>query len=113
MRRFGQCGACVRINSSSGESGASAALGLLAADVDLDQDVECLAQLLRGVVQALRQFGGVDGIDGVEDLRCFRGLVRLQMADHVELGILQLRELRKFVGEFLHAVFAEETLAGW
>ena len=56
--------------------------------------------------------GGVDGIDGVEDLGSLRRLVRLQVADHVEARVLQFGEFREFLGEFLHAVFTEQSLAG-
>ena len=100
------------MDSSSGRLGRDAALGFFAADVDFDQDVECLAEFGRGVVQPLREFGGVDGIDRVKNLGGFGCFVRLQMADHVELGVLQFGELRKLVGEFLHAVLAEEALSG-
>ena len=33
------------------------------------------------------------------------------MANHVEFGILQFRELREFVSELLHAVLAKQSLA--
>ena len=95
-----------------GRIGCESALGFFAADVDFDQHVQCLAQLLRGIVEPLGELGGVDGIDRLKNLRRLCCLVRLQVADHVEPGICEFSDLGIFVGEFLDAVFAEEALSG-
>ncbi len=97
--------------SSSAESGRDAALGFFAADVDLDQHVEHLVEFLRGVIQPLRQLGGIDGIDRMKNLRRLRGFVRLQMADHVESRVLQFCDSREIFGELLHAILAKEALS--
>ncbi len=75
---------------------------------------------LQALALALLLFGdgagdlrAVDGVDGVEQLDGFAGLVRLQRADQVQFGIrvacAQVRPLRLGL---LDAVLAEQALAG-
>ncbi len=55
----------------------------------------------------------VDRVDGVEQLHRLLRLVRLQRADEMQLEIRELRfQLRPFALGLLHAVLAENALAG-
>ena len=65
-----------------------------------------------GGVEALGDLEGVDGVDGVKELGGAGGFVGLQGADEVEVEVGKKGEVLGFLLKLLHAVFAEETLAG-
>ena len=69
-------------------------LACFAADVDLDQDGEGLAESSAPRRSAVAPAWPSRGIDRVKDLRCLGGFVRLQVSDHVELGIAQFGSAR-------------------
>ena len=86
--------------------------GFFGSNVDLEQDGKIFFQFGGSGVEALGEFEGVDGVDGMEEFGGGAGLVRLKVADHVELGVLEVGECAGFFFEFLNAVLAEEALPG-
>ena len=86
--------------------------GLFVGELDLDEDGEGLVEGCGGGVEALGDTEGVDGVDGVEELGGAGGFVGLKRADEVEFGAGECGDDGGFVRELLHAVFAEEALAG-
>ena len=54
-------------------------------EFDLNQDPQRFAESLGGGVESLSRFGGIEGVDGVKDLRCLGGLVVLQWPNEVGL----------------------------
>jgi len=55
----------------------------------------------------VRDFGRIHGVDHVENLGGFFGLVRLQVPDKVIAGVRAIGQLGALQLELLHIVFAE------
>ena len=54
----------------------------------------------------------IQRVDAIEQMHCILGLVRLQLADKVQLDtLISLAQGRPFLCRFLHPVFAEDALA--
>ena len=106
-RRCGQSGARVKTDSSSGSSGTMPLLArsppmLISIRTSRVLPSLCAASFSRCASLAESMESTAWKISAR-----FCCLVRLQVADHVEFGIFQVGELRKLVGEFLHAVLAK------
>ncbi len=72
----------------------------------------CRPRASGGFVEAGGDAEGVDGVDGVEEFRGGRGFVRLQRTDEVDFEVVESGGWGSFGLPLLHAVFAEEALAG-
>ena len=82
------------------------------ANVDLNQYWKSAAELRSGRIQLARELDGVHRIHESEKIRGLCGFIGLQVADHVPFGAGQGEQWARLCGEFLHAIFAEETDAG-
>ena len=69
-----------------------AVLRIFVGEFDFDVDRKLFVEGCCGGIEALCEFYGVDGVYGVKKFGGARGLVRLQGADEVVLGILQMSE---------------------
>lgn len=83
--------------------GGSAGFGFFLGEFDLEHDVAGES----GLVEALGEFGGVDGLDDVEEFGGEAGFVGLEVADQVEACAGEILDEGVFGGEFLDVVFAE------
>ena len=71
------------------------------------------ALLLDFLRQGLAQAGPVNGMNGVKQRHRFLGLVGLQRSDQMQLDAgMRGHQRRPFVLGLLHAIFAEDVLAG-
>jgi len=86
--------------------------GGLVAQMNFDQYAELLVFRRRGGVEALRESQAIDGIDAIEQPRGARGFVALQVADQVPRRA-EIRQRRGFALEFLNAILAKVTQAGF
>jgi len=64
-----------------------AGLGFLGAELDLDEYREAFAEAGGGLIEALGEAEGVEGVDGVKELDGALGLVGLEMADEVDADL--------------------------
>src|SRR5262249_30801441 len=90
--------------------GRGARFGLLAAEVDFDEDREALAGFGREEVEPFGEFKVVYGLDGVEEFDRAPRLVRLQMSDQMPLDFAlgaDRAQLMDLGGGLLDAAFAE------
>ena len=87
------------------------ALGGFAANVDLDQYVQLFAKCLAAASTFLPASANPQN-PRRETILPLCGLVRLQMADHVPLGVVQIAQVLDLAGKLLHAVLAENALPG-
>ena len=92
--------------------GRETVLGLFVGEFDFDEDGEGLVEGGGGRVEALGNLDGVDGVDGLEEFGGAGGFVGLEGADEVDFEIGESCDGGGFIGVFLHAVFAEEAVAG-
>lgn len=83
--------------------GIRAVLAVLFGEFGLDHDVERAAQL----TEAAGEFGGIDGLDDVEEFAGAFRLVGLEVADEVEAGAVEVADCRSLGLELLNVVFAE------
>ena len=90
--------------------GIPARLGLLAGDVDLEQDVDHTAAAGRLRLNRLGEAGAVHRMDQLHERRDVLDLVGLQVADHVPLDILGKQLV--FLAKLLRAALAEDALSG-
>lgn len=85
----------------------------LVAGVDLHEKLRKTPGLLRAFLDGIGQGQAVEALDHVGDLAGFGRLVGLKSADDVQSQIREgLAQFGEFRGGFLHAVFAEQALAG-
>ena len=68
------------------------------------------ADLVRYQVDAVRELGGVDGVDEVEELQCVAHLVGLEVSDEVPLRTRHARRL--LPRRLLHLVLADYRKPG-
>ena len=93
--------------------GVEAGLGFLGAELDFDEDRKAFAEAGGGLIEALGEAEGVEGVNGVKEFDGALGLVGLEVADEVdaEVALAKRGEVGGFGGELLDAVFAEEGKA--
>src|SRR5262245_9159268 len=92
--------------------GRGARFGLLAAEVDFDEDRQRLAGFGREAVEPFGEFDVVYGLDGVEEFDRAPRLVRLQMSDQMPLDFAlgaDRAQLGDLGGGLLDAAFAERA----
>ena len=88
------------------------ALLLFIADIDLHEARHALAHLVHRLGERLQKARPIKRMDTVKQRHRVFGLVRLQLTDEVQLGIrILLKQRGPFALRFLHAVFAEDTVA--
>ena len=99
-----------------GRVGVEAGLGLLGAELDLDQNWQTLGALSRRFIQSLGQAQRIQRVDPVKQFHGSLSFVRLQMTDEMHAdGVCgapaQRAEFSSLGGKLLDAILAEEREA--
>ena len=84
--------------------------GGFAGDVDLQEDLGTRAGLTGGGLEDVKEFGGVNRMDGLEETDGVAGLIALEVADEMPMGGRGTE--RDLPSGFLNLILAEEDHAG-
>ena len=87
-------------------------LGRFRRELDFEEHGKQLAQSGGGALKPGGGLCGVEGIDGVKQLRGLAGFVVLQWADEMHFKVVERSERGGFGLDFLDAIFSEEPLPG-